>query len=445
MTTYFIDSSVADDTGDGLSWATAKKTFGAGLALATAAGDIVKVHYQHTEVIAATKTYNLANHIAVLSVDKNNADTLTQMDGATYSIGGGAAYGINFGGAYKGFFWGLAIRCNQDIYLSKTDGAHQEFENCRFWFGTASNFRLRAGDGASQNGYVRLKNCGFKFGNTTQSLSALGSHVKLEGCYLETGTTVPAFLWGDVTAYVTRATIKHEACDFSLLSTIILSGTITGHAEFEFANCRFHASVTRLSSLSPLNQSSVEAWFYNSQFGDTLSLLEHHNALGSTTVSADVYANDGKTYDGTNRCSWKVASTAYATFWAPYVSPWLDRAFIPASTPVAIDPYFECLRDGSATAFQNDEVWPEMSYQGTSGSVLASFASGRKGLVSTAADLTASSKTASDWTGENATAWFGKLTLSGSITPQEPGHIRTRFCIGEPSTTLYVDPQLRGV
>lgn len=43
MTTYYVDAARPDDTGNGLTTGTAKKTVAAGLALVTAAGDVVQV------------------------------------------------------------------------------------------------------------------------------------------------------------------------------------------------------------------------------------------------------------------------------------------------------------------------------------------------------------------------------------------------------------------
>jgi hypothetical protein len=50
---------------------------------------------------------------------------------------------------------------------------------------------------------------------------------------------------------------------------------------------------------------------------------------------------------------------------------------------------------------------------------------------------------AGSWTGENATAWFGKCDSGAAITPAEVGEIIGRLVVGEPSITVYLDPQIR--
>ena len=55
-TEYFVDSSRPDDSGNGLSWATAEKTIAAGVADATAGGDIVTI---------SNGTYNVGTEISI--------------------------------------------------------------------------------------------------------------------------------------------------------------------------------------------------------------------------------------------------------------------------------------------------------------------------------------------------------------------------------------------
>jgi hypothetical protein len=134
-----------------------------------------------------------------------------------------------------------------------------------------------------------------------------------------------------------------------------------------------------------------------------------------------------------------VASSANANFYSPYVTPWIPVYHDGTS---AITPALEILRDGSATAYQDDEVWAEFSYQGTASSTRSTIVSDRMALLGTAANQGTGALAAGDWTGEGGTAWFGKLEPA-SITPAEIGHLSARVCVGEPSITVYVDPQVR--
>jgi hypothetical protein len=168
--------------------------------------------------------------------------------------------------------------------------------------------------------------------------------------------------------------------------------------------------------------------------------FQHHNSLGSTVVETGIYASDGAEYNTTGtKYSWKIFTSAAATFYNPYVSPWIHQYHEGTS---AITPNLEGFRDGSTTIIQNDEVWAEFSYQGTTNLPLAVFANDRMVPLASAANQT-SSKTFSDWqTGTSADSTF-KLATLANITPSEIGNLSARVCVGEPETTVYIDPQVR--
>jgi len=186
--------------------------------------------------------------------------------------------------------------------------------------------------------------------------------------------------------------------------------------------------------------SSCHVWVYNSGTGDNHYLFGYHNALGSITAITGKYASGGAKYDGTNGVSWQIDTTASASYLTPFFTPWIDLYHSGTS---AITPKLEILRDGSATAYDNDEVWAEFSYQGTSGSTKATIVDDRMALAGTPAAQTTGDLGAGGWTGEGGTAWFGKLHTASTITPAEIGMLRARVCVGVASSTVYVDPYIR--
>lgn len=196
-----------------------------------------------------------------------------------------------------------------------------------------------------------------------------------------------------------------------------------------------------MAAQTPANRGSAEVFMFNCHSGDSHYAFGHYDGLGSTIIETGIYANDGASPDGgTTRTSWKIVTNSGASFYTPYRSPWFDKYHSGTS---AITPYFEILRDGSATAFNDDEVWGEFSIQATTGSVLPVFKDDRMTPLGTPAAQTNSSKTASDWTGENATAWFGKIAAPSATTPAEVGYLRARCVVGKASTTVYLDPTIR--
>jgi len=98
----------------------------------------------------------------------------------------------------------------------------------------------------------------------------------------------------------------------------------------------------------------------------------------------------------------------------------------------------EILHD-SVTNLQDDEVWLETEYLGTSGFPLSLFANDRMAdILATPADQAASSET---WTTTGLTN-PNKQKLVTTQTPQEKGWYRCRVVVAKPSYTLYACPKL---
>lgn len=410
---------------------------------ATSAWDMVLVHKTHLESLSATLTITPVAPIIIVCVDMDNSDALDEMDGTNYYIGAPVtAYEIRLTGAQKVWAYGLAFKLgsgggNTNLFVGYADGGFYTLEKCKLILSGSQELLSFGSYSSNVNCGAHLKNCTLSFAASNNGIGVYGS-VLLEGCTI-TGAGVPNPLVRAAN-YGARG-IEFNGCDLSTITGALLGDQTNQALRMIVANSKIGTSAP-FATQTVTNPGSGELFLYNCSSGDTHYGFAHYNAFGSTVADASIYANDAKTYDGTNRCSWKITSTANAAFGSPYISPWFDKYHSGTS---AITPYLECVRDGSATAYKNNEVWAEFSYQGTSGYPLASFASDRMALLGSSADQAASSKTGSDWTGENATAWFGKLDSGSSITPAEIGHLRARVCMAVASSTVYVDPQIRGV
>jgi hypothetical protein len=370
------------------------------------------------------------------------------MDGSTANqfIGNSSSNrAITLGGAYKVYVYGVAFlvtgSVNDNITISITDGAHYELESCKLWNKTnTTGSRIVFGGTSTQNAYAKLKNCDLWFGNTSQGILKQSCEIELINCAINASGASPATLI--VTGTAGSSYLSFEGCDLSKVTGTLVGVQSTVPLNVWFINCELGAGVTPLATQTPANLSAGECWLYNCASGDTHYHIAHYNAFGSTTVDTGIYSNDGASPDnGATRTTWKVSGTANASYYTPYLSPWIDRYHGGTS---AITPYLECLRDNSSGAvYTDDQVWSEWSYQGTSGYTLSTIVSDRMALAGTPADQTASGKTASDWTGETGTPGLFKLQPTSTITPAEIGHLRARVCVGG-EYTVYVDPQIRG-
>jgi hypothetical protein len=336
--------------------------------------------------------------------------------------------------------------------LSSLSNGHLECHNCYFWIGaTHASARLTIGANANYLSYFKFKDCTFRFASTSQYIFVYNTPIIFDGGSISSSGSAPSVLFGSFSRG--GGFIKLSGMDLSHITGTLFNEGISSVMEIFMDNCKLGSGVAVVGTRTVPSLASTSVTVLNCSSADEHYQLAHYNSLGQTTVDTGIYANDGASYDGTNRCSWKVVTTANCSYYTPYVSPWID---VYHSGTSAITPYLEILRSGSATAYQDDEVWAEFSYQGTSGSPLAIITSDRKAVLSAAGPLdqtTGMGKTSwmeavGDPFDEADTAWSGKLhsklTPTDTITPAEIGHLRARVCVGEPSITVYVDPTIRG-
>jgi hypothetical protein len=443
VTIYYVDSTTGSDSDDGSTWALAKATFGAAVTLATSDGDFIYVAHNHSESLSADTTYTFAANVRVLCVNSGTGALATTgtIDAQPTS------YIISLGGAKNVYVYGLIFKVSgtsnsKYTAVSTSDGSHFELEQCTFNFPCTGVVYAAFGVNTI-NTYAMLKSCTFIFNSSGQFILSRGLTDFVDCSFCETGalpTTKLISMGFGASAFFT-------GCTMSKITSTLVGNNVDGPAITVFSNCKFGSGVTiKYAAVTVLNKGNQNVYAFNCDAGDNHYTMYHGDAFGETIVSTSVYLNDGATYDGSNnhRCSWKITTTANCNYFYPYVSPWLDRYH---SNNIAITPYLEILRSGSSTAYQNDEVWSEWSYQGSDNSTKAVIdGTDRMTPLGTPADQTTSSKPLTDWAGrDSSNNWAGRLSPLSPITPLEIGYIRARICVGEPSVTVYADPKIRGV
>jgi len=442
MTTYYV--SAAGDNGAGTSWATAKQSFTAGLALATTAGDVILVDKDHTEELGADTTYTFTADTNVICVDKDSSDALSTMGTAAWIGNSTSNRSITIAGAFKKYFYGITFRTAgstaDSIILASTDGAHEEYESCYLWNGNTGASIIRTGSGGGGNQYVKLLNTTLRFGATGQSLNIASGNIEVNGGSVSSSGTAPSIF---ITSNVSNGNGmgSFNGVDLSHITGTLLGDCTIGPRAITFTNCELGAGVAFLATQTNVNKGSGSVTLFNCSTDDTHYHFGYSDSFGALSVETGIYASDGAEYNlAAAKYSWKIVTSAACTYYTPFVTPWIHKHHEGTS---AITPSLEGFRDGSTTIIQNDEVWAEFSYQGTTGFSLGVIVnSGRMSPNGSPANQT-SSKTYSDWqTGTTADSTF-KLATSATITPQEIGNLSARVCVGEKETTVYVDPQIR--
>ena len=439
MATYFVASG-GSNTAPYDTWAKAATSLATALAAATADGDQVVIQYNAVPSgdaeHAVDTTYTIAGNISIISAsnDGGSAWTPTAMTTANWIGNSTTSRSITITGAFKVLFSGLTFRLSgassKALTLGGGDGIHYLLESCYLWQGNtaANNLALILGS-TGGNSYMRLTNCVIRLGSIanrirgTQVVDIVGGSISpdgaLPGTLFDAGSGVSLNASGMDLSYVT--------------GNLVHVGTSSA-VRMVFDRCQLGTGYSPITAQTPANKSSASALFLDCAVGDIQGRFQYADAFGTVTSDTGVYFTAGPSTQ-----SWKIETTANCSFATPFVTP---PIFTYNSATSAITPYIEILRDGSTTAFDNDEVWAEFMAKVTSGTSLASFYSDRMALGGTPAAQTAGAGLGS-WTGENATAWSGKIDSGTAITPAELGDISAQVCVGLPSTTVYVDPVIR--
>ena len=444
MTIFYVDSA-ATGTDAGTSWTNAWTSLASAFTNVTTAGDVVYVSHTHNEQLSTDTTYIVggnhleANPLRIYSVNKSN-DALTAgafvgHDSSNRSIT------LNSGADVGGLFvYGLIFKTSgsvsDSLSFSVSSRGNFRFENCQFLnYNTSSLSRiilLSASSGI--NGRIYFKNCSFGFGHESQGLRVQAGISVFENCNMHVGSTYPTTILLPNSSGGSSET-EFIGCDLSNIDNV-LGYTSNRTYTVRLTQCKMKSGFVLINTPTG-NQN--RCFLQDCFSGDEHYHFQFSDGLGTLQVDTGIYCNDAIT---DTPLSWKVVSTSNASLITPFVTPWIS---VYHSGTSAITPYLEIVRSGSSTAFTDAEVWAEWSYKGTSGSTQATMADDRCALLGTPSNQTSSSKTASNWTGENATSWFGKIGPGSSLTPAESGDLAFRICVGIPSETVYVDPQIRGL
>jgi len=445
MATYFVASG-GSNTAPYETWAKAATSLQTALTAANAEGDIVVIQYNAVPTgdaeLAADTTYSFGNHVSLISAsnDGGSAYTPTVMGTANW-IGNSTTFrSVTLAATnFRCYVYGVTLRVSgattDNINFAAGDGCHFVEEDCYYWLGSTASGSAISAYIQDQNLYAKLINPTFRFGAVAQVLR-ISAKVEIEGGSVSSAGTIPT---GGLIQFGQTdpggGYLSWEGGDLSAMgSNALVGNSVLLASTAVFTRCKLGTGFTVLATQTNTNKSSVEAFLFDCAVGDTHGFFGYYDAMGSVVSDTGIYYTTGAAGQ-----SWKIVTTENCNYHAPFQTPTIDLYHTGTSS---ITPYLEILRDGSAAAFQNDEVWGEFSAKTTSGFVTSTRYTDAKALTAAAADQ-ADGAGLGSWTGEAGTAWSGKVDSGSAFTPAEAGHIRARVSVGEPSITVYVDPQIR--
>lgn len=439
MANYFV-SSTGSNTSPYDTWAKAATALSSAVSAASSSGDQIIIDASSPPAdISANTTYTFLNNISIIASTNSGTSTITPtaMGASTWIGSSSASYSLTLAGAYKIYLYGITLRTAGSsiaaISVGVTDNCDFELDTCYLWGGTTYAFGTGVnigGGGFGGNSHVRLRNCTIRFGHASH-YALLGNRVEMYGCTLSSAGSVPTNLFKSANGLSSACSV---GCDWSYVgSGNLVDGSPNSSPTYTFSRCKLGSGYVMLGSSTPANMGGAEVYVWDCASGDTHGLMGYANAFGS------VVSDSGITYSaGATANSWKIVTTAAASLTHPFKTPWLHGYWTGTS---AITPRFEILRDGSTTAYKDDEVWANFLAKVTSGSTAATEYNDRVAVAGTGASQ-ASGAGLGSWAGESGTAWSGKVDSGSSLTPAEVGTLSGRVCVGAASATVYMHPEI---
>lgn len=366
------------------------------------------------------------------------------MAGATITTSGNTQITLQIGPFYiYGLtFIGSATGASATFYLilkatNTAAGQLLYFDNCSFQIANAvANASIFIGDSTIQQpNWIVWNNCTVKFG-ATQSLQLCNCRFqwKNTGQVLVSGSTVPTTLFITPSqSGVIDATL--EALDLSQISGGIWTGSISvSMGNLLIKDCKLHASATVTTPVGPgmivqLVRSDSAATAYKS--------TRYLNEGIETTETA--ITRVGGAVDPTGQAqSRKIVTSSNAHSLRPFNAEpyaiWNDR--IAANVVVTV---YGTINAGVVP--NNDEIWLELEYLGSSVTPLGTIVNTTKANVLAAAAAVASD--GSGWNGGGSGAGWLPFKLTKTLSSPQPGmagYIHARVRAAKPSMTYYVDP-----
>lgn len=432
MANIYVRSTDGSDADNGSTWALAKATL-AGAAGIDAAGDTVWVSQSHAQSGSTFGNMFWAGTIAApirILCGNDAAEPPTALaTGATCTATGTSGGTVNTTGAAN-YIYGITFIATSTsspvLAVGSTSAGDCRYESCNFRLdgnGTGPRISLAGGNSI-------FSNCGFKFANASQGISALAGQIIIRGGSLLSGGTSPtAFCFGTGIGEVVFEGFDLSNADaaINLVSSVGNSGS-----HIAFRNCKLPASWSGVLATGTFGLGERYE-LHNTDATSTNYRLWVKTGTGDVTHETTLVRTGGAS-DGTTPIAWKHVTSANALWPYPLFGPeivqWNEI------TGSSITATIEVLHD-SATALKDSEIWIEVQYLSASGTPLGTFINdGSADILATGTDQTSSSAT---WT---TTGMSNPNTqkLSVTFTPQMKGFIHARVMVAKASYTVYVDP-----
>lgn len=418
MANWYVRSGAAG-TASGANWANAMLTLAAATA-ACAAGDSIYVSEDHSESSASVCTLapagSLSSPTSILCVNHSgsvppvSADLRTTAVVATTTTNAISVNGVS--ALYYGIiFQAGSSSSNAQLNVAGTSSNQVKLVSCGLKLGnTGSASRINLGVGAPSR--VICESCTFTFGSQAGQGINGGSggvaDVRILGGSMVVGATVPTNML--VSGLSSISNLMFEGVDLSAFG----SGknlVAANSSKTTFKDCKINASVTVQAAITNPFQ---ETLLLRCDSGGTNYRNEKYSDQGTQTTET-VIVRTGGASDGTTPVSAKIVSGTDSK-WATVQFEALPIAIWNDVTGSNVTVTVEGLQDPrtSTSLPNNDDVWFDVEYLGSSSTPQGTFKKGTKAdALATGSALTASTQ-----------AWDSLVTARANSTAYNLGDAR---------------------
>jgi hypothetical protein len=351
--------------------------------------------------------------------------TFNPLTGAVY------VYGISF-------IAGVGQSSGSSFVILTPANAFYFFDNCVFKIANTSATALTIQLNTTSAGVIVWNNCTVSFGNVIHYLEVGTTDFtwKNTGPILVSGSAVPAAFIGQ-SAQGRLASVVLEALDLSQLTGALINLPIFAeNGNWLIKDCKLNASMTIPTPLA---------------FGQTVQLVRSDSSgtgyksaryqyEGTETTETSITRVGGASDPTGQAQSRKIVTTANSQWLRPFKAEpyaiWNPRTA--ANIVVTV-----CGTINAGTLPNNDDIWLEIEYLGSSLTPIGTIVSTTKANL-----LAANAAVASDgstWNGGGSGAGWLPFKLTATLSAPQPamaGYLHARVRAAKPSTTYYIDPQI---
>jgi len=439
MADVYLRSTDGDDADDGSTWALADATLVASL-VAAGAGGKSYVSDAHAETQASNMNIvssgTAASPTKILCGDDVAEPPTTATTSATITTTG-ANHMAFTGFAYvQGITFNMATGSANDA-IKWTDSAPWgwTYEDCALNIvstHSSAGFQVgNVGNNTEDDQALRFINTDISFGSTSQGFIWTTCKFEWHGGSV-TGTAPTTLFLADSSGGTGDVTlIGVDLSGFGTSKNLVdVSATAGKRTIYKFIECKLGASVT-IATGDVAGPGGPEIECINCDSADTAYRWYKKACGGESLTETTIVMTGGATVNSV-AVSRKVVTTATSSDVFPFYGQW-HQFWNDTLTSQTLT--VEIVSDN--VTFDDDEVWVELHYLGTSGFPIATLLTDRVAdFLTTPANQASSSQA---WTTTGLTT-PNKQALAVTFTAAEAGLIMWRVAAAKPSSTFYYDP-----